>query len=120
MRLLLDECCAHTSLVRELIALNYDVARSIDCVGQGASDATVLAHAINDETILVTANCGDFFDLAKANGNHPGMLLIYPDANGDAMSTRDIAKAVVNVWQSFGRNAATLRGQRIALRQFIW
>ncbi len=120
MRLLLDECCAHKALVSELKARNYDVARSIDLVGEGATDPMVFACGISENRILITANCGDFIALAEANDEHPGLMLIYPDDGGNAMPTAAIVKAVVNVRQSFGEDFAALRGQRIPLPQYVW
>jgi predicted nuclease of predicted toxin-antitoxin system len=120
VRLLLDECCAHRTLVKELKARNFNVERSIDLSGMGATDQAVFESAINDSRILVTANCDDFIELAKEHEGHPAMLLIYPDEDGTAMSISDIVKAIANVWQSFGEDSAALQGQRIPLPHYVW
>jgi predicted nuclease of predicted toxin-antitoxin system len=70
----------------------YDVRRSDDIVGKGASDEAVLAAATRTERILVTYDRKDF---ASADG-HTGVLIV-----NETMAPRELRTAVDRVVRAY-------------------
>ncbi len=98
LRLLLDEDSLAQLLVKLLTAAGHNVL-TINEVGlAGSSDDVVLDYARVENRILLTHNCDDFEDLHKINPNHPGILVVYRNANLlKNMSFKAIVKAIANL-----------------------
>lgn len=101
LRLLVDECLLNRLLVEALTAAGHDVqtVSQVDLVSK--PDEAIFEHAIAEDRIVITSNCGDFTDLAaariKAAVHHPGVLLVflYNNPNKD-MSIAEIVLAIAN------------------------
>ncbi len=98
LRLLLDEDSLAQLLVKLLTAAGHNVL-TINEVGlAGSSDDVVLDYARVENRILLTHNCDDFEDLHKITPNHPGILVVYRNANLlKNMSFKAIVKAIANL-----------------------
>lgn len=75
VKLLLDENLS-PSVAVALCRDGLDVAHVRDRGLNGATDAEVLSKAYEEDRILVTANVGDFEQLARAHEVHPGIVLV--------------------------------------------
>lgn len=75
VKLLLDENLS-PSIVVALCRDGFDVAHVRDRGLNGATDPEVLTRAYEEDRILVTANVGDFEQLARARELHPGIVLV--------------------------------------------
>jgi len=117
MRLLLDECAGGRFLRDILIADGHDVVRSVDVLGGGVDDPTVLAFACADNRAIVTHNNADFVRLAAAKPAHHGMLLVYQDNKPSDMTSTDIAQAIANVE---GIHPGGIAGRIVVLNQYRW
>jgi predicted nuclease of predicted toxin-antitoxin system len=101
LRLLVDECLLNKLLVDALIAAGHDVQTVNQAGLVSRSDDAVFAHAIAENRVFITSNCGDFTELAQAritaNAHHPGVLLVfqYNNPNKD-MSVPELIQAIAN------------------------
>ena len=78
MKFLVDECLS-PSFVDKLGNRGYPDAVHPMHIGLfSARDDTVLAHAIADDRILITANARDFRRLVARAAIHPGVIIVEP------------------------------------------
>lgn len=76
MRFLIDECLSH-SYVDALAVRGYpDAIHPIHVGLRGARDDTILARAIIDDRVIVTANAADYRKLLAATTIHPGAIIV--------------------------------------------
>lgn len=112
LRLLVDECLLNKLLVEALTAAGHDVQTvfQVDLISK--PDRAVFAHAIAEDRIVITTNCGDFMDLAAARidagSHHPGILLVflYNSPSRD-MIIAEIIQAIDNFEQTGAPKADT-------------
>jgi hypothetical protein len=76
VKFILDECLSHL-LVRDFAAGGYpDTVHPIHVGLRGVRDDTILAHAIAEDRIIVTANARDFRRLLAGAPIHAGAIII--------------------------------------------
>ena len=75
MRLLIDENLSPT-IAEALRADGIDACHVRDRGLLAAKDAKVLGRAFAEDRILVTANVGDFLEMARARDVHAGIVFI--------------------------------------------
>jgi predicted nuclease of predicted toxin-antitoxin system len=98
LKLLIDEDSQALPLVKTLRKANHDVVTVNEANLMGQPDNIVLEYATQNNRIVLTRNCRDFEDLHEANLNHPGIFVIYQEANPlKKMSRKDIIKAIANL-----------------------
>jgi hypothetical protein len=105
MRLLLDENMSDPSFAARLRARRHDPVLAHDAGLLSASDPRVLIWAIGHALPVLTRNTDDFEDLHElimaAGGHHPGLILIYFDADPrQRLSDGAIASALSKVESS--------------------
>lgn len=89
LKLYLDDC-ADAGLLYDLLSqAGHTVSRPRDANLDGVDDDVHLAHAAQNELILVTKNPADFFLLHQQDQNHHGIFGIYQDND----VTRDMTEA---------------------------
>jgi predicted nuclease of predicted toxin-antitoxin system len=54
----------------------YDAVHVNDCDLAGRTDEEVMAHAVAEVRVVVTANAEDFRRLARARPGHPGLAIL--------------------------------------------
>jgi len=119
LRLLVDECLLNRLLVDALTAAGHDVQTVSQVNLISRPDDAVFAHAIAENRIVITSNCGDFIDLSDARiaaqEHHPGVLLVflYNNPNKD-MSVPEIIKAIAN----FEETGAPIEDTYVSLAQY--
>lgn len=119
LRLLVDECLLNKLLVDALTAAGHDVQTVSQVNLISRPDDAVFAHAIAENRIVITSNCGDFIDLSDARiadqEHHPGVLLVflYNNPNKD-MSVPEIIKAIAN----FEATGAPIQDTYVSLAQY--
>lgn len=105
LKLLLDENLSPAIAVA-LCADGIDAAHVRDRGLIAATDAEVLAHAYNEDRILVTANVDDFVKLARARELHPGIILVEDGAllRHEQAQVVHAALAAIQAEQGAGRD----------------
>ena len=85
MKLYLDDDSVDAALVRVLRQAGHDVQLPIDVGKSGEDDAIHLAHAIEQDRVMLSHNHRDFKNLHDllviGKGHHPGILLVRKDNN---------------------------------------
>lgn len=115
LALLLDEDSQAKYLVNLLKAAGHNVLTINGADITGFSDEKVLDYARQHRLILLTRNCADFQILHQENPNHPGILVVYQDAEpAKNMNYQMIVKAIGNL-EVTGLEVA---GQFIILNQW--
>jgi hypothetical protein len=117
VRLILDECIGDRSLRKALVEAGHDVVRSIDHLGGGANDVTVLLFARAEKRTVVTYNYTDFKLLGEQYPDHSGLLLAYQDDKSTDMTIEDFVRAIANVEATFPEG---IDGEVIVLNGFLW
>ncbi len=85
-------------LVQLLRGKGFDVQTVSEAGLTSMSDADVLDYARANGRVLLTRNARDFQALHEANGQHPGILVEYQDADPlKNMSYVQIANAVAKI-----------------------
>lgn len=114
LKLLVDEDTQALPLVKTLRKANHDVVTVNEANLMGQPDNIVLEYATQNNRIVLTRNCRDFEGegcavarripnhlveaLHEANPNHPGIFVIYQEADPlKKMSRKDIVKAIANL-----------------------
>jgi predicted nuclease of predicted toxin-antitoxin system len=100
--MLLDECILDKHLHAKLRAAGHDVETVTEAALLRKPDHAVFEAAIAADRMVITINCADFVDLAKAktdkNGTHSGILLVYRyNVPSKEMSHDQIVKAIENL-----------------------
>ena len=76
MKFLLDECLSHNYIV-DFITRGYaDVFHPIHVGWRKARDDQMLARAISEDRIIISANARDFLPLIAAAPIHPGAIIV--------------------------------------------
>jgi predicted nuclease of predicted toxin-antitoxin system len=105
--------------VDALTAAGHDVQTVSQANLISRPDDAVFAHAIAENRVVITSNCGDFIELAEARiaakEHHPGVLLVflYNNPNKD-MSVPEIIKAIAN----FEATGAPIEDTTVSLAQY--
>jgi predicted nuclease of predicted toxin-antitoxin system len=81
LRLLIDEDSQDKVLVRLLREAGHDVVTVNEAGLMSQPDSTVFSYAIDKNRIVLTLNCRDFKALHQANPNHPGIFVVYQEAD---------------------------------------
>jgi len=102
MRLYLDDDLAGPLLARLLRNAGHDLVLPTDVGLAGADDSVHFARAIEDNRAVLTRNYRDFENLhnlvVKAQGHHPGVLLVRRDNDPRRnLTPRDIVRAIRNL-----------------------
>ena len=119
LRLLVDECLLNRLLVDALTAAGHDVQTVSQVNLMSRADDVVFTHAIAENRIVITSNCGDFIELSDARiaakEHHPGVLLVfqYNNPNKD-MSVPEIIEAIAN----FEATGAPIEDTYVSLAQY--
>jgi len=108
-RFLIDAC-----LPRGVSAGGTDCVDVVDCLGDGATDADVIALAIQQGRIVVTADIGDFSALASSGG-HPGTVLV--DQADTPSETIALARAGIDEAARLLAEGKALTGRLIRVRR---
>jgi predicted nuclease of predicted toxin-antitoxin system len=115
LKLLVDEDTQDRLLVKLLRNAGHDVITVNESGLMGEADPVVLDYARANDRLLLTYNCGDFEALHQTFPTHPGLLVIYRDADRSKnMSFQEIVKAIANLEAA----AVTLANQFIPLNQW--
>jgi predicted nuclease of predicted toxin-antitoxin system len=98
LRLLIDEDSQAKRLVNLLKNAGHDVITVNETGLSGKFNDEVLDYARQNERIILTRNYDDFQELHEANPVHPGIFVVYQDANPSKdMSHQTIVKAIANL-----------------------
>jgi predicted nuclease of predicted toxin-antitoxin system len=102
LKLLLDECILDKLLDGKLRAAGHDVQTVTEAGLIRKPDHAVFEAAVVADRMVITINCADFVELAKAktdkNGSHPGILLVYRyNVPSKEMTHDEIVKAIANL-----------------------
>jgi hypothetical protein len=96
--LLIDEDSLAKILVNLLLQAGHDVLTVNEAELSGQSDRTVFKYASSQGRLVLTRNYDDFQALHEENPIHPGILVIYGDANyAKDMNFKDIIRAIANL-----------------------
>ena len=117
LKLLIDEDSQAKVLVQLLRKAGHDVVtvNEIGLVGQ--PDPVILAYAKQNNRVLLTHNCQDFKLLHQQDSNHPGILLVYRDADfSKNMSRQNIVQAITNLEAA----SISLSNQLFSLNQWSY
>ncbi|MDJ0901307.1 MAG: DUF5615 family PIN-like protein [Xenococcus sp. MO_188.B8] len=98
LKLLIDEDSQAKLLVTLLVQAGHNVLTVNEAGLSGQPDSIVFDYACKGGRLVVTRNYDDFQALHKANSIHPGILVVYHDANySKNMSHQEIVKAITNL-----------------------
>jgi predicted nuclease of predicted toxin-antitoxin system len=98
LRLLIDDDSQDKVLVRLLREAGHDVVTVKEAGLMSQPDSTVFSYALAKNRILLTLNCRDFQALHQANPNHPGIFVVYQEAEPlKKMSFKIIVLAIANL-----------------------
>jgi hypothetical protein len=102
MRLYLDDDTVNRALVAQLRQAAHDVQIPNDVGYRGETDARHLAHAVEQDRVLLSYNYDDFEDLhvlvTISGGSHSGILIIRRDDNRKRhMSPGQIVRAIARL-----------------------
>jgi predicted nuclease of predicted toxin-antitoxin system len=102
MRLYLDDDSAGTLLTRLLAQAGHEVQVPADVGLSGDDDPVHLAHAIQQNRVLLSHNHRDFRNLHNlvmiAQGHHPGILIVRRDNDPHRdLKPRGIVRALRNL-----------------------
>lgn len=98
LRFLLDEDAQASLLAKLLRQAGHDVVTVNEAGLVRQADSIVLEYARGEMHLLITYNCDDFEALHDANPFHPGILVVYRDANASKnMSFRMMVSALANL-----------------------
>jgi predicted nuclease of predicted toxin-antitoxin system len=98
LKLLIDEDAQDKVLVKLLKKAGHDVLTVNESGLSSQLDPIILSHACFTNRMLLTLNCRDFEALHKASPNHPGIFVVYQEANPlKKMSFKAIVKAIANL-----------------------
>lgn len=101
LRLLIDEDTQDARLVLMLRTEGHDVLTVNEAGLRGQVDSVVLAHAAQDQRVVLTMNCRDFLEQHQASNAHSGIIGIYqgrdPRKN---MTFAEITAALANLTAS--------------------
>lgn len=105
MKIYLDDDSAKTALVARLRKAGHQVSVPADVSLSGSSDQRHLAHAVQNNLVILTRNHDDFEDLhflvEVTNGQHTGILAVLVDNDPTRdMNDADIARAIRNLERS--------------------
>ena len=115
LKLLIDEDSLELLLVTLLRKAGHDVITVNEVGLSGQSDRVVFDYACRQKRLLLTRNYDDFQSLHEANPIHPGICVVYGDANpSKQMSFKAIVKALANLEAS----GLPLANQFIALNHW--
>jgi predicted nuclease of predicted toxin-antitoxin system len=96
--LLIDEDSQAKILVNLLLQAGHDVLTVNEAGLSGQPDRAVFQYACFQGRLVLTRNYDDFQSLHQKNLIHPGILVIYGDANyAKDMSFKDIVRAIANL-----------------------
>lgn len=113
LKLLVDED-SQAKLLVTLLA-GHDVLSVNAAALSGQSDAVVFDYARKERRLVLTGNYDDFQVLHEANPVHPGILVVYRDAN----RSKDMSfKAIVRVIANLEAANIPLANQFISLNQW--
>ena len=115
LQLLIDEDSQDKRLVKLLRDVGHNVVTVNELELMGQPDSVIFASARNSNRLILTFNCDDFQFLHEGNPNHPGILVIYHNADlSKNMSFKAIVKAIANLEASM----ISLTKQFISLNQW--
>jgi predicted nuclease of predicted toxin-antitoxin system len=98
LRLLIDEDAQDRVLVRLLLQAGHDLITVNEAGLMSQPDSSVFSYAIENNRIVLTFNCPDFEKLHQQTSNHPGIFVVYQEANPlKKMSFKQIVKAIANL-----------------------
>jgi predicted nuclease of predicted toxin-antitoxin system len=98
LKLFIDEDSQDKILVKLLFQAGHDVVTVNEVGMNGQPDSVVFAYAKQQNRLLFTFNCDDFEALHLANPDHPGILVVYQQADfAKNMSYKAILKAIANL-----------------------
>ncbi len=98
LRLLLDEDSQAKLLVTLLRIASHDVLTVNEAALSGQPDSVVFDYARKEGRLVLTRNYDDFQALHEANPLHPGILIVYRNADESKnMSFLAIVKAIANL-----------------------
>lgn len=80
-RLIIDEDSQDKVLVRLLREAGHDVVTVNEAGLMSQPDSKVFHHAVDKNRIILTLNCRDFKTLHQSNSNHPGIFVVYQEAD---------------------------------------
>ena len=98
LRLLIDEDTQAALLVKLMRNAGHDVITVNEANLTGQPDFVVLDSAKTLDRLLLTLNCDDFEELHILNSNHPGIFVVYQDADRTKnMTFKDIVRSIANI-----------------------
>ncbi|MGK7877134.1 MAG: DUF5615 family PIN-like protein [Xenococcaceae cyanobacterium] len=98
LKLFVDEDSQAKLLVILLKHAGHNVLTVNEAGLVGLDDEIIFENAKKEERLVLTRNYDDFQTLHQANPNHPGILVIYSDADvSKDMSFKAIVKAIANL-----------------------
>jgi predicted nuclease of predicted toxin-antitoxin system len=115
LKLLIDEDSQAKLLVLFLKRAGHDVLTPNEVGLGGFSDDVVLDYGRSQNRLILTHNCDDFELLHEVNPNHPGIMVIYRDAN---RATNMDYKAIVRAISNLEAANVPLANQFISLNQW--
>lgn len=115
LELFVDEDTQAVVLVQKLREAGHDVLTVGEAGYSGRADPDVLAHAVDQQRVLLTRNCNDFRELHGTGILHAGIIAIYQHAEiSKNLSYSDIVGALVNLEAT----GLSLSGQFLVLNQY--
>jgi predicted nuclease of predicted toxin-antitoxin system len=98
LRLLIDEDAQDKVLVKLLREARHDLITVNEAGLTSQPDKIVFNYALNNNRIVLTFNCPDFEKLHQQTSTHPGIFVVYQEANPNKkMSFKDIVQAIANL-----------------------
>ena len=98
LKLLIDEDAQDRVLVKLLKEAGHDVLTANEAGLTSQLDSAILSYASSTNRMLLTLNCRDFEALHQATPNHPGIFVVYQEANPlKKMSFKAIVRALANL-----------------------
>ncbi len=98
LKLFIDEDSQDRILVKLLRNAGHDVVTVNEVGMNGQPDPVIFAYAREKNRLLFTFNCDDFEALHLAKPNHPGILVVYQEADfSKNMSYKEIVTAITNI-----------------------
>jgi predicted nuclease of predicted toxin-antitoxin system len=116
--MLVDEDSQSRILVKLLRNAGHDVMTVNEAGLSGQPDSEVFNYARQEGRLVLTQNYDDFQQLHKAHPEHPGILVVYKDADESKnMSYKAIVKAIANL-EALEAVMTSLTNQFISLNRW--
>jgi predicted nuclease of predicted toxin-antitoxin system len=98
LRLLIDEDAQDKVLVKLLRETGHDLITVNEAGLTSQPDRIVFNYASKNNRIVLTFNCPDFEKLHQQTSTHPGIFVVYQEANPNKkMSFKQINRAIANL-----------------------